>query len=243
MQRLLEDKAAIVTGGSQGLGLAIATTLAMDGASVLIAARTEEKVQRAVAQIESRGGVARGLVADVTAPGAAARIVQAALAAFGRLDILVNNAGAFVWKRFFDLTADDWQRTIATNLTGPFFLMQEAARVLADQKRGGSIINITSIHGSVGDPNVAAHCASKFGLEGITRSAAEALREHDIRVNAVAPGSIEPDSAEKRGESPRKKVTQADVATLVSYLASDLARSITGATIEAHGSTRMAIKA
>jgi NAD(P)-dependent dehydrogenase (short-subunit alcohol dehydrogenase family) len=113
---------------------------------------------------------------------------------------------------------------------------------MIEQGRGGSIINITSIHGTVGDPNVVAHCASKFGLEGLTQASAEALREYDIRVNAIAPGAIEEDSGDRRGESPQRKVTQADVATLVVYLASDLGRSVTGATLQAFGSTRKVIK-
>jgi NAD(P)-dependent dehydrogenase (short-subunit alcohol dehydrogenase family) len=180
---------------------------------------------------------------DVTAPGAPARIVAEAVSRFGGLDILVNNAAVFYWKKLFELTADDWNLAVATNLTAPFFLTQEAAKVMIDQGRGGAIINITSIHGSVADANVAAQCATKFGLTGLTAATAEALREFEIRVNAVAPGSIEPNSADRRGSSLKSKVTQADVATLVAFLASDLARSVTGATIEALGSTRTVIKA
>ncbi|MBI4601741.1 MAG: SDR family oxidoreductase [Planctomycetes bacterium] len=243
MNRLLEEKVAIVTGGGRGLGSAIARALAADGARVLAVSRTEEACRQVAGAVVAKGGAAEALAADVTAPGVAETVVRAAVGRFGGLDVLVNCAGVFVWKRLLELTADDWTRTIATNLSAPFFLIQEAAKVMIDRGRGGSIINITSIHGAVADPNVAAHCASKFGLEGLTRAAAEALREVDIRVNAIAPGSMEPDSAEKRGESPRRKVTQADVATLAVYLASDLARSITGATIEAYGSTRTTIKA
>ncbi len=243
MNRLLEEKVAIVTGGGQGLGLAIAQALATDGARVFIASRSVERCRSAVAAIEARGGVAAGLVADITAQDSAGKIVREAVSRFDKLDVLVNGAGVFVWRKLLELTLDDWTQTIATNLSAPFFLTQEAAKVMIDQGRGGSIINITSIHGQVGDPNVAAHCASKFGLEGLTRAAADALREFDIRVNAIAPGSIEPDSGEKRGESPRRKVTQGDVATLAAFLASDLTRSITGATFEAYGSTRTVIKA
>jgi NAD(P)-dependent dehydrogenase (short-subunit alcohol dehydrogenase family) len=139
-------------------------------------------------------------------------------------------------------TVKYWDQTLATNLSAPFFLTQAAARAMVGQGRGGAIVNIGSIHGSVGDPNVVAHCASKFGLVGLTRAAAEALREFDIRVNALAPGAIEPNSPGRRGESLAHKVTEADVATLVVYLASDLARSITGAVIDMFGSTRTVIK-
>ncbi|HLU48466.1 MAG TPA: SDR family oxidoreductase, partial [Planctomycetota bacterium] len=158
------------------------------------------------------------------------------------VDILVNAAGVFVWRKFLDVGAEEWHRTIDTNLSAPFFLTQEASRAMADQGRGGSIINITSIHGSIGDPHVVPHCAAKFGLVGLTKATAEALRAHHIRVNAIAPGAIEPDSASRRGETPNRKVTQADIATLVVYLASDLARTITGAVIDMYGSTHTVIR-
>ena len=243
MNRLLEEKVAIVTGGGGGLGLAISSALAADGAKVLVVARSEENCTKVVGKIRERGGAADSLAADITASDAPAKVVAKAVSRFGRLDILVNCAGVFVWKKIFDLTQEDWTQTIATNLTAPFFLTQEAAKAMIEAGRGGAIINLTSIHGSVGDPNVVAQCASKFGLEGLTKAAAEALRDYDIRVNAVAPGSIEEDSVERRGGSPRSKVTQADIATLVVFLASDLARSVTGATVSAFGSTRTVIKA
>ena len=242
MNKLLQDKVAVVTGGSQGLGLAIGTALGIDGAKVLLVSRVEEKLKSALAKIRAHEATADVFVADITLPETAEKIFQAAVSKFGRVDILVNCASIFVWKKFLELSFDEWRQTIATNLSAPFFLTQAAAKALVEQGHGGCVINITSINGSVGDPNVVAHCAAKFGLEGLTRATAEALREFDIRVNAIAPGSIEEDSAERRGESPRRKVTQGDIATLVVYLASDLARSITGATIHALGSTRTVIK-
>jgi NAD(P)-dependent dehydrogenase (short-subunit alcohol dehydrogenase family) len=243
MKKLLDNKTAIVTGGGKELGFAIARGLAIDGAKVLVVSRSEESARQAVAKIEGVGGVAVPLVEDITTAGAADRIAAAAVERFGGIDILVNSAGVFVWKNLLDLTSDDWSQTIATNLSAGFFLTQAVAKVMIGQDRGGSIINITSIHGSEVDPNVIPHCASKFGLVGLTRATAEALRDHDIRVNAVAPGAIEPSSSERSGESPRQKVTQSDVANLVVYLASDLSRSVTGAVLNAYGSTRTVIKA
>ncbi|HZN56453.1 MAG TPA: SDR family NAD(P)-dependent oxidoreductase [Planctomycetota bacterium] len=243
MNRLLEDKVAIVTGATGGIGSAIVSAFAADGARILVVSRSEERCARTVDEIRAQGGVAAACLADVTEPGAPSRIVHAAVANLGKVDILVNGAGVFVWKKLLELTPEDWNRTIETNLEGPFFLIQEAAKAMIEGGRGGSIINITSIHGLVGDPHVAAHCASKFGLTGLTRAAAEALREFDIRVNAIAPGSVERGSGDRRAESPMKKVTEADVASLACYLASDLSRAITGATIEAYGSTRTIIKA
>lgn len=243
MNRLLEEKATIVTGGGRGLGLAISTAFGADGAHVLVVSRDEAHVREGVDAVRAAGGVAEGFVADLTRPEGPREVVQAALGRFGRLDVLVNCAGVFYWKKFLDLSGQDWNQTIATNLTAPFFLTQEAAKVMIEAGRGGSIINITSIHGLTGDPHVAAHCASKFGLTGLTQAAAEALREFDIRVNAIAPGSIEPSSGDRRSNSPRSRVTQADVATLAAFLASDLSRSITGSTLDAFGSTRRIIKA
>lgn len=247
MSKLLDNKVAIVTGASKGLGLAIASALGTDGAKVLMVSRTEERLAGAADTVRRSGAEAATLGADITVPGSAAAVVNAALARFGRLDILVNNAAVFLWKKVFDLEPEDWYRTIATNLSAPFFLVQEAARVMAglgngDKGQGGAVVNIASIHGTHVDPNMIPQCASKFGLVGLTRACAAALREFNIRVNAIAPGAIEPDSADRRGESPARKVTQADVATMTVYLVSDLARSISGAVVEMYGSTRNVIK-
>jgi NAD(P)-dependent dehydrogenase (short-subunit alcohol dehydrogenase family) len=243
MNKLLENKVAVVTGSSKNLGLAIATALAVDGASVMVVSRSMERAREAVRKIEGQGGVAAPMEADVTEEAAADKIVEQAVARFGGVDTLVNCAGVFVWKPFLEISGEEWRQVLETNLSAPFVLTQRAAKQMIQQGRGGSIINISSIHGSVADPHVVPQCASKFGLEGLTRAAAEALRQFDIRVNAVAPGSLAPDSAERRGDSPRKQVTQADVATLVVYLASDLARSLTGVVLDAFGNTRTVIKA
>lgn len=242
MEKLLSGKRAIVTGSGQGLGAAVAYALAADGAQVLVTSRSSDKAAAVVDRIRSLGGAAAGLEVELGDPGAAGRVIGAALEHFGGLDILVNNAGIFIWKKLLELTREDWDRTIATNLSAPFHLLQAAAAVMAKQKRGGAIVNIGSIHAHVAEAEVAAHCAAKFGLIGLTQAAAAALRDHDIRVNALCPGSIESDSADRRGASPREQVTQADLASLCVYLVSDLSRSITGSVFDAFGSTRVTIK-
>lgn len=242
MQRLLENKVAVVTGAGQGLGLAIASALGVDGAKVLVVSRDAEKARRAVAAVEGAGGVAGSWVGDFRGDSAADGIVTAAVETFGGLHILVHSAGLFLWKPFMELTRQDWRDVIDTNLTAAFCLTQSAARAMIERGRGGAIIHIGSIHGSTPDADVVPQCASKAGLVGLSRAAAAALRPYDIRVNVVAPGSIEPDSGQRRGGSPRERVTQADIATIVVLLASDLARTVTGAVIDAFGCTRAVIK-
>lgn len=242
MEKLLAGKRIIVTGGNRGLGFAIASALAVDGAQVMLVARDRDSLEGAAARIREMGGIASHVGADISDPGSAEGIVQRTLEEFGGLEGLVNNAGVFIWKSFMDLTVDDFDRSIATNLAAPFYLARAAARVMVRQGEGGSIIHMGSIHGTVPEPKVVPQCAAKSGLIGLTRSMAEALREYDIRVNLICPGAIQPDTSDRRSSSPREKVTQADIATLTVFLSSDLSQAITGASIDMPGSTRTVIK-
>jgi len=227
-----------VTGAGRGAGAAIAARLAEEGARVLATSRTEATLREVVTAIRSRGGTAEALVEDLILPGAAERVVAAAVDRLGGIDVLVNNAATFVLKPFLDVGDDEWDRTIATNLSAPFRLTRAAARQMAVQGGGGSIIHIASIHARIAEADLAPHVAAKAGLVGLTGAAADALRVLGIRVNAVSPGAIESCSAGRPGASPLEKVTQGDVANLVAYLASDLARTITGAVIDISGATR-----
>ena len=239
----LADKKIIITGGSQGLGFAIAATVLSDGADVLLVGRNADKLADATKRLEGKGGKVAFHAADISDAECAARIVDSAQSELGGIDVLVNNAGVFVWKKALDLAAEDFDRTIATNLAAPFYVSQAAARAMVAQGRGGSIINISSIHGKTPDANVVAHCASKYGLIGLSKSLANALREHDIRVNAVCPGAIEADSSDRYATVPNEKTTQGDIARIVSYLSSDVSRSVTGAAIDIHGNTHTVIQA
>ncbi len=241
MYRLLENRVAVVTGAGRGLGSAIAGALAADGARVL-AADCQEEVRSTAERVSASGGACSFWVGDLRSEAAADSLVEAAVRAHGRIDILANAAEVFLWKPFFEMTAAEWKEALEVNLGVPFLLSQSAARVMADRGSGGAIVNIASILGLYPEPNAVAACATKAGLVGLTRALAEALRPFDIRVNAIAPGSVAPDSAEARGESPRKRVTEADVASLVVYLASDLARTITGSIIEMYGSTHAVLR-
>jgi meso-butanediol dehydrogenase/(S,S)-butanediol dehydrogenase/diacetyl reductase len=234
----LTDKVAIITGGSQGLGAAIAGAFADAGAKLFLVARTREKLERMARELAQRASGVETLAADVSDADGAAGAVSAAADCFGQVDVLVNCAGTFLWRSFTELSAADWRNTIETNLTAPFLLTQAMASRLIKQGGGGAVINIASIHGEIADANVVPQCAAKLGLVGLTRASAEALRPHGIRVNAISPGAIEPDSPDRLSDGLQSKITQADVAQAAVYLASDQARGITGANLEAFGVTR-----
>jgi len=178
----------VVTGGSRGIGLAIARTLAHEGASLVLVARDRELLARAVEQID--GGAVAG-AADVTRPADVKRLFAMVRRRYRRLDVLVNNAGAFTYKPFERTTLEDWQRNIETNLTS-LFLTTQAALPLFGRSRSqpnGHVVNIASISSRKAFPNCSAYCASKFGALGFTRVLAEELRSRRIRVTAVLPGS------------------------------------------------------
>ncbi len=242
MAKLLKNKIALVTGGGGGLGTSICLALAADGAKIVVAGRDQSKLDKTVAQARKLGALAEACSADVTDHDGPGRMVSETLSHFAGIDILINCAAVFVWKKFLEQSREDWETTVATNLGAPFFLTQAAARAMIAQGRGGTILNIASIHSRVGDGNLVGHCASKFGLVGLTHASAEALREFDIRVNGISPGMIAADSALRRGTSPREPITQRDVATLVVFMVSDLARTITGSIVDAYGATRDAIE-
>jgi len=235
---LLADKAAVITGGSRGLGLAIAEAFAGASAKLLLVGRDAAMLNAAVKHLEPTGAFVAAYECDVREADAGKRVAEAAQRELGEWDTLVNCAGVFVWKPLMSLSDADWDMSIATNLSAPFRLALALTRHVVARGGSGSVINIGSIHGLVGDGNAVPQCASKFGLLGLTKAMAEGCREHGVRVNAIAPGAIESDSPKRLSLSSEGRVTQADVAQLALYLASDQARAITGATIEAFGLTR-----
>ena len=240
MAGILSGKVAIIVGAGKGLGLAIGRTFAKEGATLVLVARTEGALQEARALVEKEGGKAFIIAADVTESGVSDRIVSQAYESHGSVDIVVNSANTFVWKNFLELGAEDWHETLTTHLTAPFLMTQAAGRIMGTKGKGkgGVIINIGSIHGSVADGNVVPQCAAKAGVLGLTRAAAEALREQCVRVNAIVPGAIEPNSADTTSEVLTAKITQADIAQAALFLASDAARGLTGLCLDAHGITR-----
>jgi 3-oxoacyl-[acyl-carrier protein] reductase len=245
MPLFLEGQTAIVTGGGRGIGRAIALALAREGATVALASRSADEVERTATDVRSRGGRALAIPTDVTSRAAVEALVARTLDETRRLDIVVNDAGVFVWRAFAKLEEDDWDRVLDTNLKSAYLLTHAALPALSASRRG-RVVNVTSIHGSVGEANVVAHCAAKFGLVGFTKALAAELRGVGVTVNAVSPGATDNKSLEidppAHGEPLSEKLHARDVAEAVLFLVSPAAATISGAVLDVWGGTSVAIR-
>ena len=185
----LDQIVAAVTGGSKGIGLAVAEALVRRGASVAIGARTESEVRRAAAALNEAGpGRAAGFVCDVRRPEDCEALVGGAAESFGRLDLLVNNAGLGVFAPVAEMAPEAWLQQIETNLNGVFFCSRAAIPRM--RERGGWIINIGSLAGKNAFPGGAAYNATKFGLIGFSEALMQEVRHDGIRVSLIMPGSV-----------------------------------------------------
>ena len=182
----LEGRTAFVTGASRGIGRSIALGLGKAGAAVACAARALDQVESAAAEIESAGGRARALQLDVTQGAQILGAVSDAESALGPIDILVNNAGITLEKKTVDVTDEEWDAVLATNLTAMFRCARAVAPGMIARGRG-KIINVGSMYGRLGVPRYAAYCASKAAVDGLTRSLAAEWARHGIQVNCLAP--------------------------------------------------------
>jgi D-sorbitol dehydrogenase (acceptor) len=187
----LDGKVAIVTGGAQGMGRAIARRLAAEGARVVVADLNVADAQRVVEEIAAAGGAAAAAETDVRRPEQARALVETARERFGALDILVNNAGVGKIIPFLETTEGDWDLMFDVNCKGLLWCSQAAARAMIEQGRGGRIVNLASQAGRRGEALVLAYCASKAAVISMTQSMALALAPHRITVNAVAPGVVD----------------------------------------------------
>ncbi len=210
------SRAAIVTGASRGIGRAIAEALVGAGSDVMIAARTAADVERAAAELRSRGpGDARGQVADVGRYEDCRRLVAAAVAAFGRLDVLVNNAGIGIFGPVAEMKPDEWDRVMRTNLDSLFYCCHEAIPHLR-RAGGGWIINIGSLAGKNPFPGGGAYNASKFGVVGFSEALMQEVRWDGIRVSYIMPGSVATDFGHpESGPGQEWKIQPEDVAQIV----------------------------
>jgi NAD(P)-dependent dehydrogenase (short-subunit alcohol dehydrogenase family) len=240
-QKLL-GKVALITGGSRGIGKAVATAYAREGAAVVVCARKEADVQKAVAEIESFRARAYGCAGDVGKIEDAQRMVQRAAAQFGRIDILVNNASLLGPRvPIANYPVATWEEVLRVNLTGPFLMIQEALQIMMPQRQG-SIINVSSGVGRSGKARWGAYAASKFGVEGLTQVVADEVREFGIRANAVNPG---PTRTEMRAvaypeEDPLTLPTPDAIVPVFVYLASDDSAAVTGQSLDAQDWLKLA---
>ena len=249
MKGPLDGKVAIVTGGSRGIGAEIGARLAEDGAAVVVSGRDADRLQRAVRDLEARGGAALGIAADAASREDCERLVSAARQHFGRIDILVNNAGVTHDELLIRMKDEDWDRVIAVNLRGAFMMTRAVSKALVRQKRGGRIINITSTAGAMGNAGQTNYSAAKAGLIGFTKASARELAHWSILVNAVAPGLIETDMTATLPVAAREALlaqialkrsgTAREVAEMVRFLAGDGATYITGQVFHVNGGLYM----
>ena len=190
MEKFLEGKSALVTGGTRGIGRAVAEALLRAGASVAICGRSGDSVNRAVAELGAIGGKVAGWPADVSNPGDVASLFRHVEEQLGGLDILINNAGLGVFASVADMSVEDWRRTIGTNLDGVFYCCHEA--IPRFRKRGGGfVINIGSLAGRNPFAGGAAYNASKFGLNGFTEAMMLDHRYDNVRAAVIMPGSVD----------------------------------------------------
>lgn len=239
-----ERRTAFVTGASRGLGAAIAVALAREGFDLAISATRLEHLAETTAALASAGARAVPLALDLASPAAIERAFAAAVAAFGRVDLLVNNAGVTLRRPALEVTPEEWDAVMHVNLRGTFLMSRELARHLIGARRPVAIVNIASTHGVVGYPQRVAYGVAKAGIIHLTRMLAVEWAEHGIRVNAVAPGTVEtPSRASFFASDPAARAallarvplgrfgTPEEVAQAVCYLARSEAAYITGQTL------------
>ncbi len=248
INRVDEQRVAVITGSTKGIGKAIAKRLAQDGCDIVLNYRSnDEAAQSALRDFDGLPGKAVAIKADVSRPDDASRLIETAVGRFGRLDILVNNVGPFLTRALVDTTDDDWRRILDSNLSSAFYCTRAALRVMRD-RRSGNIINIGALnveYSPVGVFEAPAYYIAKSGLIMLTRSLARSEAPFNIRVNAVSPGFIETETyrhyRDEHKEAWARMIplgrlgTPDDVAEAVSFLVSDRARYVTGTVLHVHG--------
>lgn len=245
---ILNGKAAIVTGGTRGIGAAVCLRLAKDGCNIMFTGRDEKAAGEVINEIEKLGKRAIFFSGDVTDKARMEDIAGETAKKFGSIDILVNNAGITKDGLFIRMKENDWKSVIDTNLTGAYNVTQAVSKLMLKQK-SGSIVNISSVIGVSGNAGQANYAASKAGLIGLTKALAKEFASRRVRVNAIAPGFIETEMTKKLSDEVRDRTMQLiplgyfadpqDVAASVAFLASEDARYITGQVLVVDGGMAM----
>jgi 3-oxoacyl-[acyl-carrier protein] reductase len=240
----LAGQVALVTGASRGLGKAIATSLAAQGASIAAVARSEDALKDTLEAVRAAGGTAEPFPVDVADSAAVDATVEKISARFTKIDILVNNAGVTRDGLLARMTSEAWDTVINTNLKGAFNFTRQVGRLMVKQ-RAGRIVNISSVIGLMGNAGQANYAASKAGLIGFSKSVAKEFASRGITCNVVCPGFIETDMTKDLGEELKKKLLERiplqrlgqpdDVAGVVEFLCSPAASYITGQIITVDG--------
>ncbi len=240
----LQGKIAVVTGGSRGIGRAIATALAREGAALTVCARDHVLLEKIAADLESSGTQVLTVKTDVSQASGVEQMIEACLERFGQIDILVNNAGITRDNILLRMKDDEWETVLSTNLKGVFNCTRAVLRPMIKQ-RGGRIINLSSVVGIMGNPGQANYAAAKAGIIGLTKATAREVASRGITVNAVAPGFIETDMTHALDPELQERLRlqiplgrfgrPEEVADLVVFLASERAAYITGQVIHLNG--------
>ncbi len=242
---MLQNKVALVTGASRGIGREIALTFAKNGATVIVNYQgSKEKAEEVVGEIRLSGGIAESVCCNVADFESCEKMIRDIIEKYGHLDILVNNAGITRDGLVMKMSEADFDNVISVNLKGAFHTIRNASRYFLKQ-RSGKIINISSVSGVLGNAGQANYSASKAGIIGLTKSVAKELGSRGIQVNAIAPGFIETDMTDAMSEKAKEAVLgqitmgrcgkPADIANAALFLASDMSDYITGQVISVDG--------
>jgi 3-oxoacyl-[acyl-carrier protein] reductase len=248
MESLLAGKTCIVTGGSKGIGRAIVELFAREGGRVFYLSRSEAEDPAGLAAAAAGGGSARWIACDVADEAMVGAAVETVVAEAGSIDALVNNAGVTRDGLVFRMSLEDWDTVLRTNLTSAFLVSRAVARLMI-KRRSGSIVNVSSVAGLMGNGGQTNYSASKAGLIGFTKSLAREVGSRGVRVNALAPGFIETAMTEKIPADAKEKLkagiplgrtgSSAEVAAAALFLCSDLSAYVTGEVLRVDGGMGM----
>ena len=244
---IFKDKVAIITGATKGIGESCAYEFAKEGAKVVVTGRSVDLGEKVVADVKAQGGDALFVRCDIGKKADIDALIQATVDHFGTIDIVVNNAGVNHSADFFDISEDDWDWVMSVDLKGTFFVSQGAAKVMVEQGKGGAIVNVSSVMAQLALADQIPYCATKGGVNQLTKAMALSLVDKDIQVNCCAPGPVMTELMERvvHNEAKRKQLmdrlpigriaTCEEIARVIIFLASPEAAMLVGQTIYPDG--------